>query len=98
MKKCTSFSNKKKEYILEYLKLNKSIDDFKRIPLFSGFSSRNGSEVPLIDKKIKFLNDLNDSIIGLDYIEHKDYINSRIELLKKYKIDIKVKEYLEDYL
>lgn len=49
---------KKKEYLLEYLKLNKSIDDLKKIPLFSSFSSWSGSEVPLIDKKIDFLNDL----------------------------------------
>lgn len=95
---CNSFSNKKKEYILEYLKLNKSIEDFKKIPLFSSFSSWFGSEVPLIDKKIDFLNDLNNSINGLDYLEHKDYINKEIEIYKKYKIDIKVREYLEDYL
>lgn len=95
---CTSFPNKKKEYILKYLKLNKSIEDFKKIPLFSNFSSWSGSEVPLIDKKIKFLNDLNNSIAGLDYIDHRDYINSRLALLKKYKIDIKIREYLEEYL
>lgn len=94
----SSFKRKKKEYILEFLNLNKTVDDFKKIPLFSSFSSWTGSEVPLIDKKIDFLKNLNDSINGLDYIEHKDYINSEIELLKKYKLNIKVKEYLEDYL
>ena len=94
---CDSFLNKKKEYLLEYLTLNKSIENFKKIPLFSSFSSWSRSEVPLIDKKIDFLNDLNNSIKGLDYFEHKDYINSEIEVLKKYKIDIKVREYLEDY-
>lgn len=95
---CNTFSNQKKEFILEFLKYNKSIDDFKKIPLFSSFSSWSGSEVPLIDKKIDFLNDLNNSIKGLDYLEHKDYINKEIEIYKKYKIDIKVREYLEDYL
>ena len=94
---CNTFSNQKKEFILEFLKYNKSIDDFKKIPFFSSFSSWSGSEVPLIDKKIDFLNDLNNSISGLDYLEHKDYINSEIEVYKKYKIDIKVREYLEDY-
>lgn len=94
----SSFKSKKKEYILEFLKLNKKVDEFKQIPLFSGFSSWTGSEVPVIDKKIDFLKDLNDSLNGLDYIEHKDYINSEIEVLKKYKLDIKVREYLEDYL
>ena len=92
------FINKKMEYVQQFIKLNKSIDDFEKIPLFSGFSSWSGSEVPLIDKKIKFLEDLYDSISGLDYINHKDYIKSKIEILKKYKLDVKVKEYLEDYL
>lgn len=94
----SSFSSKRKEYILQFLKLNKSIEDFRKIPLFSTFSSWSGSEVPIIEKKIKFLEDINKNINGLDYIEHMDYINSRIEALKKYITDIKVREYLEDYL
>lgn len=94
----SSFPSKKKEYILQFLKLNKSIEDFKKIPLFAMFSSWSGSEVPIIEKKIKFLEELNKNINGLDYIDHKYYINSRIESLKKYITDIKVREYLEDYL
>lgn len=47
----SSFKRKKKEYILEFLNLNKIVDDFKKIPLFSSFSSWTGSEDPLIDKK-----------------------------------------------
>ena len=74
------------------------IEDFKKIPLFSTFSSWSGSEVPIIEKKIKFLEEINENINGLDYIEHMDYINSRIGALKKYITDIKIREYLEDYL
>lgn len=92
------FSSKKKKYIVQFIKLNKSIEDFKKIPLFDTFSSWSGSEVPIIEKKINFLEELNKSISGLDYIEHKDYINSRIEVLRKYITDIKIKEYLEEYL
>ena len=94
----SSFPSKKKEYMLQFLKLNKSIEDFKKIPLFSTFSSWSGSEVPIIEKKIKFLEEINENINGLDYIEHMDYINSRIGALKKYITDIKIREYLEDYL
>lgn len=94
----SSFPSKKKEYMLQFLKLNKSIEDFKKIPLFSTFSSWSGSEVPIIEKKIKFLEEINENINGLDYIEHMDYINSRIGTLKKYITDIKIREYLEDYL
>lgn len=94
----SSLPNKKKDYILQFLKLNKLIEDFKKIPLFSTFSSWSGSEVPIIEKKIKFLEEINENINGLDYIEHMEYINSRIETLKRYILDIKIREYLEDYL
>ena len=93
-----AFINKKKEFILTYIKLNKNVKDFKKLPLFSRLSSWSGSEIPLIDKKINFLEDLYNSINGLDYIEHKDYIMSRIDALKQYRINIRIREYLEEYL
>ena len=94
----SSFPSKKKEYMLQFLRLNKSIEDFKKIPLFSTFASWSGSEVPIIEKKIKFLEEINENINGLDYIEHMSYINSTIGGLKKYIADIRIREYLEDYL
>ena len=94
----SSFPRKKKEYMLQFLRLNKSIEDFKKIPLFSTFASWSGSEVPIIEKKIKFLEEINENINGLDYIEHMYYINSTIGGLKKYIADIRIREYLEDYL
>ena len=94
----SSFPSKKKEYMLQFLRLNKSIEDFKKIPLFSTFASWSGSEVPIIEKKIKFLEEINENINGLDYIEHMYYINSTIGGLKKYIADIRIREYLEDYL
>ena len=93
-----AFINKKKKFILTYIKLNKNVKDFKKIPLFSRLSLWSGSEIPLIDKKINFLEDLYNSINGLDYIEHKDYIMSMIDDLKQYRINIRIREYLEEYL
>ena len=52
----------------------------------------------IIEKKIKFLEEINENINGLDYIEHMYYINSTIGGLKKYIADIRIREYLEDYL
>ena len=42
--------------------------------------------------------EINENINGLDYIEHMYYINSTIGGLKKYIADIRIREYLEDYL
>ena len=94
----SSFPSKKKEYILLFLKLNKSIKDFKNIPLFPMFSSWIGSEIPIEEKKIEFLEEINESIYGLDYIEHKEYINIIINSLKQQIKEIRIREYLEDYL
>ena len=45
----------KVDYLLEFLRLNKNIDDFKELHLFPMSTSWTGSEVPLIIDKINFL-------------------------------------------
>ena len=40
----------KLEYILEFLKVNKKLEDFKKIDLFPSFCSWSGNEIPLIRK------------------------------------------------
>ena len=39
-----------------------------------------------------------EEVNNLKLYDFEDYINKEIEIYKKYKIDIKVREYLEDYL
>ena len=92
------YGNKRKKYILQFIYLNKKIEDFKKIPLFSSFSSWTGSEIPIIDNKIRFLIELNGSINGLEYIEHKEYIDVEIEYYKQYKRNREIREYIEEYL
>ena len=54
----------KLEYILEFLKENKKLEDFEKIHLFPLSCSWSGSEVPLILKKIDFLKSLKDKPKG----------------------------------
>ena len=84
------------EFLLELMKYTKDIEVFKSIPLFASFSSWSGSEVPLIEKKIDFLNDLITSLKGADYIEHRAYLKERKSSYESYKQDILIKEYLEN--
>lgn len=86
------------EYILEFIRINKSIDDFKKIDMFPLIRSWSGSEIPLINSEIKFLEELRDRISGLDYIEHKKYLNERIECRSKWKHEVEIKEYLNNIL
>lgn len=86
----------KLEYILEFLKVNKKLNDFKKIDLFPWFCSWSGSEIPLIMEKIDFLKLLKDNLKGIDYIDHRKYIEEYRMNLEKYKEKIKLREYIEN--
>ena len=86
----------KQEFILEYIKGNKSIEDFKKIHLFPMSASWSGSEVPLILDKIEFLQDLKEKMKGVSYIEHREYIDEYRRDLEEYKRKVELREYLEE--
>ena len=86
----------KLEYILEFLKENKKLEDFEKIHLFPLSYSWSGSEVPLILEKIEFLQSLKDSLKGIDYIDHRKYLEERRRSLEKYQEEVELREYLEN--
>lgn len=92
----TFFVSDKIEFLEELMNYTKDIEVFKSIPLFASFSSWSGSEVPLIEKKIDFLNNLTTSLKGTDFIEHRAYLKERKYSFERYKQDILIKEYLEN--
>ena len=53
------------EYLLEYLKLNKNCDDFKKLYLFPLSESWSGSQIPLINNKIDLFQSLNKHSPGI---------------------------------
>ena len=86
----------KQEFILEYIKGNKSIEDFKKIHLFPMSASWSGSEVPLRLDKREFLQDLKEKMKGVSYIEHREYIDEYRRDLEEYKRKVELREYLEE--
>ena len=86
----------KLDYILEYLKDNLNIEDFKRIHLFPMSASWSGSEVPLILDKMQFLQTLKEKLKGSVYIEHREYIEEYRRNLEEYKRKVELREYLEE--
>lgn len=86
----------KLEYILEFLKENKKPEDFEKLHLFPLSYSWSGSEVPLILEKIEFLQSLKDSLTGIDYIDHRKYLEERRRSLEKYQEEVELREYLEN--
>lgn len=93
----TVFPGKRVEYIKEFFGKNSNFDMFKKISLFPSSRSWSGSEVPLIEKDIEFLQKLLDEISGVDYLEHKLYIKERISDMKQYKQKVLKREYMENF-
>lgn len=92
----TVFPAWKCEMILIFLNINKSIEVFKELYLFPLSASWSGSEIPLIDKKMKFIEELYSSLKGIEYIEHKKYLKEYIVSLESYKEKVEIREYLEN--
>lgn len=74
---------RKKKYVLLFLENNPSVEDFERIPLTPIFWSWSGSAVPMYSAWIEYLESLLPSLIGLKWIKHKKYIETKIDSLKK---------------
>ena len=74
---------RKKEYVLLFLENNPSVEDFERIPLTPMSWSCSGSAVPMYSAWIEYLESLLPSLIGLKWIKHKKYIETKIDYLKR---------------
>ena len=71
----------KEELILWLLEINNDFEIFKSISFFSNSESWSNSRIPLIENKIKFLEDLKSKILvksDIKYISHINHINSTI--------------------
>lgn len=74
---------RKKEYILFFLENNPLFEDFEKIPLTPTSWSWSGSAVPMYSAWIEFLKSLLPNCIGLKWIKHKNYIETKIGYLKE---------------
>lgn len=74
---------RKKEYVLLFLENNPLVEDFERIPLTPISWSWSGSAVPMYSAWIEYLESLLPSLIGLKWIKHKKYIETKIDYLKR---------------
>lgn len=93
----TVFPGKRLEYVKEFLEKNSNFVMFKKIYLFPSSRSWSGSEAPLIEKDIEFLEKLLDEISGVDFLEHRLYLKEWISSKKQYKQDVLKREYMENF-
>ena len=92
----TAFPDWKQEFILEFLKENRKVENFEKLNLFPLSCSWTGSEIPLILEKIDFLQSLKEALKGIDYIDHRKYIEDYKRKLEEYREKVELREYLEN--
>lgn len=69
--------------IQKFLELNQNFEDFKKLPLFPNSYFVTGSFIPMYEKRKDFLNKLLSMMQGLQFLEHRNLIDERIEDLEK---------------
>ena len=82
--------------IVTLCKYNKSFEVFSGIHITPTHVSWSGSELPVIERRITFLENLNDSLSGYDFIEHRVLISKYIQTYIERKEKILLKEFLEE--
>lgn len=90
----------KEELILFLLDNNTNIETFKKVSLFSHSESWSGSRIPIIERKIEFIQLLLKKIKEKDillYIEHINYLNERIDGYKQEIKRTQIEEYIDDF-
>lgn len=81
-----------------FLQRNQDIEMFKKLSLFRNSLSATGSFVPALERRIKFLESLYPLVSGINYLEHKIFIQNQIESLKKEIKGDKIDDLLKDKL
>ena len=84
-------------YIKAFLNNTLSIDAFKNLPIVSNGYSWSGSEVPVIEKQKEFIAKVNKELHGIEYLDHKRYLEEREERLEEYIKEVQIREYLSGY-
>lgn len=88
------------EMIIYLISQSSDIEVLKKINIFPSSESWVNSRIPLIERKIDFVNNLINKIEekkDIDYIEHIEYLHQIIENLEDAIKNTKTKEYIDDF-
>lgn len=81
--------------LLAFCYVNKSFNDFKSLRLTETSRSWSGSEIPLIDKQLDFLDNLHIQLKGIDFAEHRAWICEQIQSIRNYKAHVEATEFMD---
>jgi hypothetical protein len=81
--------------LVSFCHINKNFDDFKSLRLTETSCAWSGSEIPLIDKRLDFLDNLRTQLKGIDFAEHRAWISEWIQNIRNYKSRIEAEEFMD---
>ncbi|MEG7967369.1 ATP-binding protein [Bacillus cereus group sp. Sample30] len=84
------------KWIVMFIRMRPEIESFKMIPFSPRSYSWSESEVPILRDKQMFYQQLNDAISGMQFLEHKQWLQKNIEQLETRIKKVKIKELIED--
>ena len=92
-------SDLKAKYMVQLCKAGLSSEELKKVPVYiSSFGeSWSGSEIPLIQGKIDFVNKAIEGLPGIAFIKHREVLESKVASLKKRMKDVEVEEFLRPF-
>ena len=93
---CNLSKEQFEEAMILFCKCNQSFEDFCKIPLTPTHEFFSDSELPQLEAKIRLLYNVKETLGGIDYIEHRERIVSKIYALESYKKTVLMEEFLED--
>lgn len=93
---CNGEEQMRYDAIIQFCACNKSLDSFVSLSLLPTHMSWYGSEVPVIERWIAFLNRIKTALKGIDFIEHRAILSQRIDSLEKRKNSVLLEEFLEN--
>lgn len=93
---CNFSEENRRNILLHFCKRNSSFMVFKKIDFFPNGEIFGESRLPGIEKKINFIRDIKNELVGINYIEHRAYLDERILELEDNKEKTLINEFLGD--
>jgi hypothetical protein len=88
--------DERRRLVKEFLARNKSVETFRRLSLEVRSKAYSGSAVPVFQKDYDFLESILSMLQGVELLEHKLYLERRLEGLRQYIESEKKRDFMRD--
>ena len=87
---------RRRHFLRLFIQLNGNLNDFRRLSLEPTSSSWSGSAVPMLQERLEYYDSLLSMLNTVEFLEHRQYIEQRIEGIRK-RIELEKKsDFLDD--